>query len=112
MRFHIIDKSLECKKYTFFDFLKKIFKAQGTCLYVLIDKNTFKKIYRVCLSLNKNVFTDFFNNNHGLKLTAISLFGDLKINDKKLNVFLPYTFMYDKIKIESKLSFCIYILRY
>jgi len=110
MKFHILDEVLECKKYFLIEFLKKFLKKNGCYLYVIIDKNRFKNLYRLCLAINKNVFTNYFYNNKNLRLKAINLFGDLKINDTNISLFKSKVFNYNKIKIESKFSVCIFVL--
>ena len=110
MKFHIFDNSLQCKKFLFKDFIKQFLKKDGCYLYVILDKDKNSKIYRICIALNINFFTDYFFNNKELKLMIIKLFGKLKINDKNITYLKPVFFNYNKIKIDSKFSLCIYLL--
>lgn len=111
---HILKEDLKCNKFKLnIENLKLFNKDKCSIILPLVDNknNKNKKIYRVCLCINKNFNTGFHTNPLNLKLIVYNIFGNIAINNNKLNLLVPHQYNYnEKIKITSKKNISLFIL--
>lgn len=114
MNFHLLDKALICNRVNIKYLFKTLFLKNNYCIVLpIINKSPkFKKIYRVCLCIYKNLYTDFHTNPNNLNLFVIPIIGKILVNSKHLRYFSLSKFNYNSpIKIESKFNMSIFILK-
>jgi len=108
IKFHYIDSTLQCKKYTLLFNTLQYFRKKNCCIiFPLLDyKNSYKKkIYRWCIGIYKYFNTGYHTNPLQLTLKVVNLFGKMYINDEQIKNFKLYTFKYSEpIKFDSQFS--------
>ena len=114
MNFHLLNYTLACKRVNIKYLLTTLLNKTNYCIVLpFIDKTSkLKKIYRICLCIYKNFYTDFHTNPNNLNLFVIPLIGSIAINNKQLRYLRLTSFNYSQpIKIESKFNISIFILK-